>query len=221
VRGPDAAGPADADDDAPTVPALAPLPPDPLGIPGLDYLPRPEPDVPADAGAHRRVPPRRPWPWLAGLVALAVLAALGVAWTIGSLTDTGPRRPPPAAAPPTEPVAPTLPQATGLPLPTAPDPTTPPLPSPSPSVTIPPAPSATTVAPPRPTPRSRLVRVPGVVGERRGTAERTLRAAGFAVFVRSVPAPSARQVRRVVGQLPGAGQLAPRGSAVILLVGDR
>jgi beta-lactam-binding protein with PASTA domain len=71
-----------------------------------------------------------------------------------------------------------------------------------------------------PTP-PKLVSVPGVVGERRSAAESTLRRAGFAVSVRLVPAPSARDIRRVIGQLPLAGQQARPGSVVVLLVGDR
>jgi hypothetical protein len=184
-------------------------------------MPRPD-DPPPDVGAHRRDPPRRPWPWLAGLAALAVVAALGTAWAIGGLTDPTPRRQSSAAAPTTDPLMPTQPTDTGDAFPTGPGFSTTPTPSAplSSTVTIPPAPSASSVSP-RPTPRPGLVRVPDVVGERRGAAEATLRAAGFAVSVQLVRAPSPRQVRRVIAQLPTAGQLAPAGSVVVLLVGDR
>jgi beta-lactam-binding protein with PASTA domain len=84
-------------------------------------------------------------------------------------------------------------------------------------VTTPPSPSVTSVVPTPP----KLVRVPGVVGERRAAAEAILRQAGFSVSVRLVPAPSARDVRRVIAQLPAAGQQARPGSVVVLSVGDR
>jgi len=209
VRGPD-------DDDAPTVPVPIPPPSEPPGIAGLDYMPRPDDGLlPPPAPVRDGGEPRRPWPWLAGIAALAVLAAVGVAWAIGGVTDA----PPPVAAPASEPVVPSLPEGTDAPLPTAPDFTTvPPSPvTPSPSVTIPPAPSVTSVVPTPP----QLVRVPGVVGDRRPAAESTLRRAGFAVSVRLVPAPSGKEVRRVIAQLPPAGQQARPGSAVVLLVGDR
>jgi hypothetical protein len=188
-----------------------------LGIPGLDYMPRPESPPPA-GGEHRRERPR-PWAWLAVAAGLAVLASAGVAWTIGGATDS-PRRPPPAPAPaaPTDLVA--SPGQSALSLPTAAaggTTTAAPAPSPSLTVTVPPPPSATSVTPPRPP----GVRVPDVVGDRRSGAEATLRAAGFAVSVRLVPAPSPRQARRVVGQLPGPGQLARPGSVVVLLIGER
>jgi hypothetical protein len=192
-----------------------------LGIPGLDYLPRPEspPESPPPVGGGHRRPRSGPlWSWLAVAAVLAVLASAGIAWTIGGMADS-PRRPPAAPAPaaPTDLVAP--PGETALPLPTVPEFTTPVSPSPSRSVTGTPAPSATAVRPPSPSPR--LIRVPDVVGDRRSEAEATLRAAGFAVSVRLVPAPSPRQARRVLGQLPGAGQLARPGLVVVLLVGDR
>jgi hypothetical protein len=208
VRGPD-------DDDAPTVPMAIPQPSEPPGIPGLDYMPRPDDGRPPTAPARDGGEPRRPWPWLAGVAALAVLAAVGAAWAIGGITDV----PPPDAAPTAEPVVPSLPDVADAPPATAPDFTTvPPSPAtPSRSVTTPPAPSVTSVAPTRP----QLVRVPGVVGERRPAAESTLRRAGFAVSVRLVPAPSGKEVRRVIAQQPLAGQQARPGSAVVLLVGDR
>jgi hypothetical protein len=197
------------------MPALAPARPE-LGIPGLDYMPQPE-SPPAVGGEHRRER-SHPWAWLAVAAALAVLASAGVAWTIGGATDSA-RRPPPAPTPAAATGLVASPGETALPLPTAPG-ITASAPSPALSVTISPAPSATSV-PPRPSPRPQGVRVPDVVGDRRPDAEATLRAAGFAVSVQLVPAPSRRQARRVVAQLPGAGQLARPGSVVVLLVGER
>jgi beta-lactam-binding protein with PASTA domain len=59
------------------------------------------------------------------------------------------------------------------------------------------------------------------VGERQGAATATLRAAGFTVSIVAAPAPSAKLIRRVLAQRPGAGQLAGRGSTVTLVVGSR
>ena len=222
MGGPDGYG--RAYEDAPTLPAIAPVrpeEPDPLGIPGLDYLPRPAPP-PAGPG-HRRDRSRPPWAWLTAAAALAVLVALGLVWTISGRTDTAGRRPPAAAPAAATGALPTA--GDSEPSPAGPSPAGPSSGGPSPSPTAPPTstvppPSATAVVPP-PTPRPQLVRVPGVVGDRRSSAEATLRRAGFTVSVQLVPAPSRRQVRRVVAQLPVAGQLAPRGSMAVLLVGER
>lgn len=211
---PDGRGP--AGDEPPTV-VFPPVRDEAPGIPGLHYMPGsptllPGPDGPPDPAGG----PRRPWPLLAGLAAVAVLAALGVAWTFGRATD-----PPPRAAPP----APTVSVTEPVPATTAPEVTEEPSPTtPSLSVTTPPV---TTVAPPPPpppsltTPRPELVRVPGVVGERRTGAENELRRAGFEVTVRTVPVGSRRQDRRVIAQLPAAGTPARAGSTVVLLVGER
>ena len=214
---PDAPG--RAADDAPTVPGLTPVRPErpELGIPGLDYMPAPTDGPPPVGGVHRRDRLRPPWSWLTAAAALAVLAALALTWMIAGTTD-GSRRPQ-ATAPATDPLASTLPPATVPPLPTGsgfPGATSPPA-TPSPTVTMTPSASLSPTASPRP----QLVRVPDVVGDRQTSAEAKLRAAGFAVAVAVVPAPSPRQARRVITQRPGAGQLARPGSVVSLVVGDR
>ncbi|MFL6127790.1 MAG: PASTA domain-containing protein [Mycobacteriales bacterium] len=225
MRWPDASG--RGDDDAPTLPGVAPVraeEPELLGIPGLDYMPRPENGPPPVMGVHRRDRPRPPWIWFTPVAALAVLAALAFAWTLAGTTDR-PRRPP-ASASGTDSLAPAVPPATMGPLPTVPGASavSSPVPSaalPSPTAAAPPAPSASTMVSPTASPRVRLARVPDVVGDRQGAAEATLRAAGFAVAVELVPAPSPRQARRVLAQGPGSGQLARLGSVVTLTVGDR
>ncbi len=202
-----------AEDDAPTIPVLPPVRDDPDGVPGLHYMPRSRamlPGNPTEAPAPSG--PRRPWAWLAGVAAVAVLGAVGVAWTFGRATDPPPHTPA-AAAPATTPTeAPTEPFETTGP---GTEPAT--TPSSSLSLTTPPVPSATTVVP---TPRPALVRVPGVVGDRPSGAQSELRGAGFQVDVRTVPVTSRRQDRRVVAQLPPGGTLAPAGSTVVLLVGE-
>lgn len=216
MRGPDATG--SADDDTPTVPGIPPVhvDPDPPGIPGLDYMPPARSGPPPRPGAHHR-DPSRPWGWLAAAAALAVLGALGVAWMIGGSTDSPPRSP--VAAPTSDPLAPVPPGPlpTDLLSPTAGS--SPPAPG---SPTVSPTPPATTRASGSETPSAaRLVRVPDVVGDRRGGAEATLREAGLAVAVQLAPASSPRENRRVIAQRPGAGQLVPAGSTVTLVVADR
>ena len=216
---PDAPG--RAADDAPTVPGLTPVRPErpELGIPGLDYMPPPKDGPPPVGGVHRRDRAGPPWSWLAAAAALAVLAALALTWTLAGTTD-GTRRPQ-ATAPATEPLASSLPSAGVPPLPTGAG-----LPratsswaTPSPTVAV--SPSASASRSPTASPSSQLVRVPDVIGDRQASAEAKLRAAGFAVAVEVVPAPSPRQARRVITQRPGAGQLARPGSVVTLVVGDR
>jgi hypothetical protein len=190
--------------------------PDPLGIPGLDYMPPAKGGPPPRPGAHHRDRPR-PWGWLAVAAALAVLAALGVAWTIGQSTDS-PRRSP-IAAPTSDPLAPVPPEPlpTDLLSPTAASSPSAPV-SPTVPVTLP---ASTASRSETPSPGPRLVRVPDVVGDRRASAEARVREAGFAVAVQLAPAPSPRQNRRVIAQRPGGGQLALTGSTVTLVVANR
>lgn len=198
-----------AEEDAPTVPALTARSPVESPRPGL----------------HRRdEDPSPPWPWLAGAVILALLAASGLMWLVGDLVDRN-ARPQPRPSVTTSPLPssdaplpsespPKLPVATAKPTSTAP---------PSTAATATPSPVASSTPAPAPTRPSAppLVRVPDVVGDRQGAASGTLRAAGFAVSVVAAPAPSPRLARRVLTQTPGGGQLAPPGTRVVLVVGSR
>jgi PASTA domain len=205
-------------DESPTVPDLPPVAPE---------APEPPPVLPGppapmrSPGSHRRDPADgRPWPMLAGLVAVAVLAAVGLAWLAGGLLG-GPLPTPATRSPAASPQPSIHPSDTGSPIDTSVPTfsTTPsrsaaasPTPRPSPSA----RPSAATVPPPAP----RLVRVPVVVGQRQAAATATLRAAGFAVSVVRVPVDSRRQDRRVVAQAPAGGYARP-GSVVTIMVGQR
>jgi len=207
----DVLGPADPDDAA-TVPGLPPVPPVPPGGPGGPVRP----------GVHRQDPrSSRPWPWLGGLVAVAVLATVGLAWLAGGLV--GKRQPggAPAAVDTVSPSASPLPAEPSPPVTIGPTMTVA-APSPSPTPAASPLPSVSTVVGPSPTPAPpQVVRVPNVVGERQGPATATLRAAGFTVSIVTAPAPSPRQARRVLAQRPGPGQVAGRGSTVTLVVASR
>jgi hypothetical protein len=180
-------------------------------------------DDPHDSpgGVHRPDTDRR-WLWLVGLVAVALLAVSGLvallvaaprnsqprpAVTLGSRSVAAPRSPgvtTPTAAPAS------TPDQTGLAntlRPTVPPPhtATPPLVTP-------------TVVPPPTRPGPQLVPVPRVIGQLAATAIATLRAKGFGTNIVAAPIGRPGQANRVLLQSPEAGQTAPLGSTVTIII---
>jgi hypothetical protein len=180
-------------------------------------------DDPHDSpgGVHRPDTDRR-WLWLVGLVAVALLAVSGLvallvaaprnsqprpAVTLGSRSVAAPRSP--AVTTPTAAPAST-PDQTGLAntlRPTVPPPhtATPPLVTP-------------TVVPPPTRPGPQLVPVPRVIGQLAATAIATLRAKGFGTNIVAAPIGRPGQANRVLLQSPEAGQTAPLGSTVTIII---
>lgn len=183
-------------------------------------------------------PGRRPaWVLIGGLVAVVLLALVGVVWMVTSVSGrggtvsaaaTGTTSAPPVTAPPTATVAAT----TGPPAPTTPPVTTVPVPTATFTVPVLPPPSAATVAPttkpapkptvsrpgPKPTPPGgKLVPVPDVTGLRVKAAVAVIRGAGFKVQVLGGVQSPDRDDRRVTAQRPTAGSTARAGSTVILV----
>jgi eukaryotic-like serine/threonine-protein kinase len=153
---------------------------------------------------------------------LALLAAAAAAAaTVGVVAALGLGRQPgtPAAGqappPPTTAALATIGEpATTLAAPTTLAPTTA-----SPATTPPTATDGRTTTSRRPEPERRVV--PNVVGLRRGQAADALAQARLGVLVQLVPAKEPGQVQRVIAQLPAAGELAPAGSEVTILVGTK
>lgn len=188
-------------------------------------------------------PERRPaWALVGGLVAVVLLALVGVVWMVSSVSGRGGRitaaattsAPAVTAAPTT-----TLAATSEPPLPTTTVPTTT-APLPTATFTVPTAapPSAVTVAPrptrthppapttsrpvPRPTlstPVGKLVPVPGVTGLRVKAATGVLQAQGFKVQVLGGVFSPDRDDRRVTAQRPTAGSFVRAGSTVVLVTG--
>ena len=187
-------------------------------------------------GPDGSVPPeRRPaWVLVGGLVAVVLLALVGVVWMVSSVSGRGgtvtagaTTSPQAVTAAPATTAATTTPAATTEPAPT----TTVPRPTATTRIPVPPLPSAATVAPaptPRPTPAPTTSRpvpppvpvgklVPDVVGLRVTVAARVLRGQGFKVRVLGGVLGPDRDDRRVIAQRPGAGAVARPGSTVILV----
>ena len=172
-------------------------------------------------------PRRPPWMLLGGIMAVALLALVGVVWMVGTAVDGGDR---PAAA------ASTGPTSTSVSASPTPDPTPAAVPSAATVVAAPttappavapraatPGPTVRTTTPgpvPRPTAttRSGLVRVPDIIGQRVRAATATLRAAGFQVAVLGGFSRPDRDERRVIAQRPTPGSWVPAGSLVVLII---
>jgi PASTA domain len=180
-------------------------------------------------------PDRRPaWLLVGGLVAVVLLALVGVVWMVSSVSGRGgtisaaatSTSAPAVTAPPTTAVAAT----TDPPVPTPAPTTTVPLPTATFTVPVVPVPSAATVAPttkpaptrpaPKPTPSTpvgKLVRVPDVTGLRVKAAIGVLRGAGLKVQVLGGVLSPDRDDRRVTAQRPTPGSVVRAGSTVILV----
>jgi hypothetical protein len=123
----------------------------------------------------------------------------------GSAVSTGPATVPASTPEPTD-LANTL-------RPTVPPPhtVTPPLATPT-RVT------PTRVTPPPTRPGPQLAPVPRVIGQLAGTAIAILRARGFGTNIVAAPIGQPGQANRVLLQSPEAGQTAPRGSVVTIII---
>jgi hypothetical protein len=176
------------------------------------------------AGGVRRPDAARRWPWLAGLVAVALLAVTGLvallsavprnsqprpAVTLGS-PSASPLRPTAGSVPATIPV--NVPDATDLANTLRPT-------VPAPHTVTPPLTTPTVKVPPPTRPGPKLVPVPRLTGLLAATAIAVLRSRGFGVNVVAGPIGDPKQANRVVLQSPAAGQPALLGSVVTIVIG--
>jgi PASTA domain len=180
-------------------------------------------------------PARRPtWVLVGGLVAVVLLALVGVVWMVTSVSGRGGKitaasttsAPAVTAAPTTSLAATTDPP---VPTTTVPVPTrtvTPPVLTVPPAATVVPSPTRkpvpTTTRPPVPrptvpTPPGQLVPVPGVIGLRIKAAVGVLQGQGFKVQVLGGVLGPDRDDRRVTAQRPTPGAMVRPGSTVILV----
>ncbi|HEY6748533.1 MAG TPA: PASTA domain-containing protein [Mycobacteriales bacterium] len=182
-------------------------------------------------------PDRRPvWLLVGGLVAVVLLALVGVVWMVSSVSGGGGTVTAGATTPATTPATTSAPAVTAAPTTTPAATTRPPVPTTTvPRLTVVPLPSVATLAPsptprrtpapttsrplptPTPTPVGRLVPVPDVVGLRVTAAAGVLRAQGFKVQVLGGVLGPDRDDRRVTAQRPRAGAVVLAGSTVILV----
>ncbi|HST66919.1 MAG TPA: PASTA domain-containing protein [Mycobacteriales bacterium] len=186
-------------------------------------------------------PAKRPTAALvAGLVAVVLLALVGVVWMVSSVAARGGKVDTAAATPAATTTAPPATDpATTQPPATTPAAATSTVPVPTATLTVPagPVPTAVTVAPvptaprpiptrtitlpaPKPTvsaPGGKLVTVPGVIGLRVKAASDVLRTAGLKVQVLGGIATPDRDDRRVTAQRPGPGSIVRAGATVILV----